>query len=229
MICHEREFIFFHVPKTAGLTMEHVLFPELRFDGSTLLVEDREHAYGWSAELGWLQHLTPAEMIANGFISPDQFRRYFKFGFVRNPWDRLVSEYVWKLEQNRLGMPFLGFIETVASSPATLSAHYMSAHACRQHLCDQATYLCEPDGELLVDFVGRFEQLQDGFDYACDRIGISRQQLPVRNATRHLHYSTYYDEQSRELAARCYARDIDRFSYSWPSVARSVSAGGSSE
>ena len=64
-------------------------------------------------------------------------------------------------------------------------------------------------------FVGRVENLQHDFDALCDKLGLERMKMPHLNATRHHHWREYYDDESRDIIAEKYARDIEIFGYTF--------------
>ena len=82
MISHPHKFVFIHIPKTGGSSIETLFLgkPQRR----------------WAPEINhYFQHATAAE-LRNRLMNRDNFDRYFKFAFVRNPWDRIVSEMKWR-------------------------------------------------------------------------------------------------------------------------------------
>lgn len=137
----------------------------------------------------------------------------FTFGFVRNPWDRWISCWLNKLSKKdldpcievahgpaiRRGMPFADFVHAACQIPDELAD---------PHFKSQAAFLRHP-----VDFVGRFESLEQDWKQVCDRIGIQLP-LPMANASDvREHYSAYYTTELADMVAAREADTIDRFGY----------------
>jgi len=126
---------------------------------------------------------------------PDLFSRYFSFSFVRNPWDLVVSRYFYRKNwDSNFDLSIKGFL-----------LGNFSWNCCFNYLC--------VNDEISVNFVGRFENLQDDFDIVCDKIGIPQQQLLHANKSNHKQYTEYYDDETREIVAKKFAKDIEYFGY----------------
>ena len=155
-----------------------------------------------------------------------QYENYFKFAFVRNPWDRLVSCHSQKLGPNGPGlklptendielypgMPFAEFVEAVHEIPDTeANPHFQSQHE----------VICGPgkDRTILADFVGRFENLRADFDVVARHIGGAQNlELPhiLRSQRRQGRaYTQFYDSRLRDLVQERYQEDIEIFGYSY--------------
>lgn len=134
---------------------------------------------------------------------------YFSFAFTRNPWDRLVSSFFY-LEQGGMGKRdqknYDHYINGLSFTQFVLK--YQNDIIGINHFREQYFYL---DGNL--SFIGKFENIQEDFDIICDKIGIPQQQLPHKNTTKHKHYTEYYDEETKQIVAEKYAKDIEYFGY----------------
>jgi hypothetical protein len=146
----------------------------------------------------------------------------FKFTFVRNPWDRLVSWWSM-IDAMRPNLAagqvneFQRFVLTRAATfgefltncDAVIADHDGDKHIFR----NQLHYLTGPQGELLVDFVGRFERLAEDTGAVAKRLGLPPTQLPHLNRSAHRPYTEYYSPPLRDLVAERYASDIAAFGY----------------
>jgi len=77
----------------------------------------------------------------------------------------------------------------------------------------QSNVLCDKEGKLLMDFVGKLENLDKDWQTVCQRIRIPEQVLPVKNVTQHVAYQDYFDTDSVELVGKYWAREIELFGY----------------
>jgi len=196
MISLKHEFIFVHIPRTAGTSIEWTLQDET----CTLLPNEWDESRVPDAPLN---HLTLQQIRDHGFLPPERFERFFKFCFVRNPWDRLVSE-----------MFYLREIGMLDGNDAQAFEEMRNLESVGNHLTLQHDFVTL-DSEVGVDFIGRFENLQNDFDRICDIIGIARRQLPFTNtSTRQPHWN-YYDSRTRSWVARRYRRDLEAFGYGY--------------
>lgn len=186
---NQLQCIFIHIPKSAGTSVAQALFS------------------AQSRHVRYLEY----EMA-----NPCKFRRYFKFTFVRNPWDRLVSTYFFLNSggMNSLDAAFSEKHLSIYSNFSDFVMHGLSRNIVQSwvHFRPQSWFVCDPGGNLKVNFVGHFETLSEDFKYVAQRLGVNCE-LPKTNASNHRHYSTYYDKESWSMVKRVYQADIDLFGY----------------
>jgi len=151
---------------------------------------------------------------------------YFKFSFVRNPWDRVVSLYFYLKERKEFDsdIDFKKWLSIKFNKPwlsrdiSTIIRDFNLKRINGGRMgtpaeLSQVGWLSDIDSNFCMDFVGRFENLQEDFNTICDKIGIPRQQLPHHNKSKHKHYTEYYNDETREIVAEKHAKDIEYFGY----------------
>jgi len=183
IVSRARGFVFAHVPKTGGISVRAALAP---FEDCRL--RDME------------THDTLAALLARH----PETQALFKFAFVRNPWDRMVSFHAYARRYLARAMPVFG----------TLSFDAMLRALDRGEAWTRTIHAFRPQGEIAsgADFTGRFERLAADFARACRHVGIAPA-LPCKNATEHRPYSACYNNWGRDFVAARYADDVAAFGY----------------
>ena len=206
LISYHKKFLFVHIFKTAGTSITDSL---ARF----CYRPDSTRPSNWMAffSTNWTKiHRKPIKKHATATEIRDSldreiFNSVFKFTFVRNPWDWQVSLYHYILENPENH----GYEETMKMGS------FRNFVFSREKLSfTQTSCLVDESGNLLVDFVGKFENLDQDFQSICHKVGISAS-LPHINKSKRTDYQEYYDAETRDLTARLYAEDIERFGYTF--------------
>lgn len=212
MISHRYKCIFVEVPKTGSTSIRAVI-------GSS----PKPHMDIWQIkhelETGYTRYKGLRDKILGALypfflsrkmrkkIGERQFNTYFKFGFVRNPWDRTVALYNRKEGlQMSGGMTFEEFVEWISLSSDTCI--HPTPHK------NQLDWFTDPDGNILADFIGRFENLQKDWAFVCSKLGINAV-LPRENINpgKPAHYTKYYTDKTRNIIAEKFQTDIETFGY----------------
>lgn len=192
--------IFVHVPKTGGQSVSTSLFGTCTGG-----------------------HRTVTEYMQ--IFGEPTFNNYFKFSFVRNPWDRLVSTYHFcrqahlKMNLQRWAAEHLSQYEDFESfvrgfvNPEAIYGHHI--------FVPQHEFVCKEAGTLAVDFLGRYENLAQDFAHVRHTLGDPGTDLSHLNATKRRDYSRYYTKETQAMVARAYRKDIELFGYQFePAVQR---------
>jgi hypothetical protein len=186
--------IFVHIQKTGGVSIEAMLRRADRGIGSSLH-EGRRHLFARD-----IRPLVPSE----------QWDGYFKFAFVRNPWDRLVSWYHMCAQSTAPN----AFARHVQQHAPTFDDFVMrtTTGIAERTTWNQLDYVTDEEGSVIVDFIGRYERLPEDSRQVGERLGIAID-LPHTNRSTHAHYRDYYTDATRDIVARRFARDILHFGY----------------
>ncbi len=204
MISLQHGFLFVHIPKTAGNSIQNILsaYSEDKIVCLKPHHDGIERFEVRSERFNIRKHCTLQDYRVQ--LGKDVFQRLLKFTSVRNPWDRMISFY---FSPNRGDVSwdrndFIGFVKDI--SPVT---DYISLESANP---DKSSF------ETINGFI-RFEHLNDDFKQICERIGIPFTQLPQRNASMRQKYTVYYDDELVELVRNIFSEEIMYFGYEFES------------
>lgn len=235
IISYSRRFIFVHIHKTGGDSVATALRPVL--NASDVVLKNDWHdwltKFGPSRgrpELTQLRKHSPASAIAS-VVPQEMWDDSFKFAFVRHPVARTVSLYKYaarKADERRKLLPRnVWYLTPPGRSGDPLGWHSVRAYLetssfsefIRHPLLDQDLAmspqwlsLCDRTGDMLVDFVGRFEALQEDFEHVLDRIDVPRSVLGWHNASQS-QAEIIVSRDDRDYLAKRFEGDFVHFGY----------------
>jgi hypothetical protein len=216
MISIPKQFLFIHVPKTGGNSVFQALreFSEERIitPGPT---QDGIERFGTVNDNypTILKHSSLSDH--QSALSPELFRSLYKFAILRNPWERMIS---WFFSPHRQ-LPQENRRPEWQEARGWDREHFVKFLSRRQ-----ATrhYTCLPGSPTLshdLDFLIRYEQLDEQFAEVCRRLDIPGRPLPKYNRSVREHYSHYYDDELEALVREMFQEEIAFAGYRFERVA----------
>ena len=222
IISHRKKFIFIHIYKNAGTTISDYLieYSQIRdriaddFYITNLLVNAINRLFNlWDDGNQWIRgyHKHAHAVEIKKYMGNSLYNQYYKFAFVRNPWDWQVSLYFY-IKRSKIHKDYnlanqLTFKEFIKQRLERLPPL-------------QLDFLTDEKGDIIVDKIGRFENLDCDFQKILDSIGIDskrygKKKLEIKNfsTNRKRDYKIYYDKESENLVAKYFHKDINYFNY----------------
>jgi len=209
-------FLFVHIAKTGGTSVRAALQGRRWLDPwywPMFLCSRLSHLSGHRIATKLPRH---GKIVAAKEMLPKEFfESLFKFAFVRNPWDLQVSSFhhIRRERPQYLGghEDFEDFLRWKLDPQRAYQYHVDTSIEL------QSDYLIDLRGNVIVDFIGRYERLEEDFSEACRRIRIPEPALPHqrRAIDRKKDYRSYYNDETARLVADHFRRDVEILGYTF--------------
>lgn len=181
------DFIFVHINKTAGSSIAKAL-------------KINKHI-----------HLTAQEIRDQ--IGNQKWNAVFKFSIVRNPYDRILSQYLYRLRRNvsQMADHKISFDQWLHFALVDKQVKYYNKP---KMFLTQLDWLSLQGAPIELDYVGRFEELTNSFDFICNQIGV-KVDLPHLKKSKRKAYQSYYNNSSKIIVQKYFESDLEYFKYSF--------------
>lgn len=190
---NDPSIVFIHIPKTGGSSIHDTLKAlygksNVKFDGC---------------------HHTLSELLDKY----SECKEYIKFSVVRNPWDKMVSQFEYSKkvrDQSVLKVDndnFQTWLKRLYK--------YKYDNNIVKYFCGNSTdWLLNSDGDIDMDAILRFENLNEHFKIFCEKYNLKYLQLPYKNVSPNRKpYQEYYDDETKSLVMKHFKKDINLFNY----------------
>lgn len=226
IVSHKHKFIFFCTPKTGSTSLESKL--------SSL----NQESWAFSAKGTFdAKHIPPSYIKA--IVSDEVWHDYFKFCFVRNPYDWFVSQFKYNYPSAKFRVSYLMRYPWRAKAYINTYRYYRNHSNKNEYLVEdvcmlydflkncrgittnrsleQSIYAYDKNGNSLVDFVGRFETLNEDVETIQEKIGL-RFNLPHLNKTVRASFKSYLPNDSMKKIEELWENDFRYFNYTKESI-----------
>lgn len=239
----EKNFLFIHVPKTGGVSVSKALkrfqyrstrnfgfYAVQKRSGIRLIRESALHLESLASppphvriaeiEKEFASEKISRALVRNGYLTSESlsaasgaalFTSLYKFAFVRNPWAQIFSAYNYvKAKPNHPRHSdytsrfknFEQFVEWIAEKP-------------KERDKPQTHFLNDENGRSIVDFVGKFERLDEDFQYVMTQLNLGGIKLKHKNKSPKMDYRKMYTDVLVDKVAEIRKSDIEAFGYSF--------------
>jgi len=196
VVCHTRKIIFIHIPKTAGSSIEHLLRDEGKYELDFIGVRNGRSTHHYMG-------------IELKMILKELYPKYYKFSFVRNPYDRIISEYFWcrikdvGYKFNKTFDEFLDYVEDVIKNKKFFKPIE------NDHFIPQYSFLFF-NNKLLVNNIFKYEDIET-------IVPLIKKKLKINTVLQHLNKSNKNEitltDQQKERIYNLYKNDFQTFNY----------------
>lgn len=209
MIIHECNAIFVHIPKTAGISLTHAIMSHIVGTDTSGEIGHLSNKLKIRFELRGKQKHKQAYNYVPADISKELWDNYYKFAFIRNPWDRAVSEFHWRhtLLTRKPSKNFKEFLGHCERRLQNIDKGIYWTHA-----QTQKSYVTNNIGDIILNDLFKFEDMDNNIKIISDKLNITLN-MKKYNSSNHKHYRKYYNCETEEIVRRLYKEDIEMFNY----------------
>ena len=215
LLSHNKKFLFIAVHKTGSTSVRRLLSKYCE----TKATSDKKSAYFYHAN---------ASVVKDEFMMCQyDWNSYFKFAIVRNPWDRVVSAYFYrkkmanKWKTNPPKDKFYKDVNDSFSYELANSENFKDwvqkflVNNDKEIVTHQYKYVTDENNNIIVDFIGKIENIKSDIDFIFKQINLNDLTLPQMNQSNRGNYIQYYDQYTTDLISDYYSTDINLFNYSF--------------
>ncbi|TRZ44988.1 sulfotransferase family 2 domain-containing protein [Robertkochia solimangrovi] len=212
-IDREKQLIFVHIPKVAGTSIEKAF--NMYGDHFNSSFENAFGQYSHENETYALQHISIFQLEKLGILQGDKLKKFYSFCFVRNPWDRAVSDFKWHRSVRNKNFKFRAYLKEALNITQQYEKN-RTINYTNCHYVPQSWYIYDSEGVKGVDFIGKYESLEKDINFIMTQHKMEEVSLTNSNQGKAIPYVFYFlDIRNIFLISKIYREDIKNFNYTF--------------
>ena len=219
LISFSKKFIFIHNPKVAGTSIKKALE---KYQHLYINILTKKYQFHKNIIIKIIKSIPEplkndciksleteghaAALEIKNILSKEIFDSYFKFGFARNPWDIEISRYYYILSaKNHRHYKTVNQLKNFDK--------YLEWRISIKDIKKQKDFFTDEKGNIIVDYIGKFETLNNDFNYIANKLKLENVALPHKNQSQHRNYREYYNNHAKKIGEELFKDDIEFFNY----------------
>ncbi len=212
MISYSKKIIFIHIPKTGGTSIEKMFWPYSFQNNEKNLRRGFINKYHNQYQTGGLQHLTASNI--KKAVGQDVFNEFSKFSVIRNPYDKIISQFSYMKKRKDLR----DFIEMDINTPFK---EYLALITKTEHVqwMPQYKFLFDENDQAQCDNIIHFENMNEELSMTMKKLKIDKRFIFFDRKIPHLNKSIRktsiedFDKETKEIIYNLYKEDFNKFGY----------------
>lgn len=204
MLSLKNNFLFIHVPKTGGNSIQLIL--EKYSDDKIINADETMDKFGIMNDIYPIEKHSPLSLYRS-LLDIDVYNSLYKFCVIRNPWEMVISYYFY----------FTNNYNDFKANPVRSNfwSERLFMEVVNLYIKPLRYFICTNNGKIddEMDFIIKYENIENEFYYVLDGLKIPREPLQHKNKTQHRHYTEYYTKRLKSIIYEKFKEEIDFFDF----------------
>lgn len=210
LISKKKKFIFIHIPRTAGTSIE-----ETFLEDSNLIYRNKFLHFlfdNYIHESAFFSFFSSHTTALNVSEKSKNYDAYFSFAISRNPYSWLVSVYHYTLNRFKNNENYFSDLFPYIKQSKNFREFAIIIAKNQTVKSFQKRFVVDENGKQIVEYIGKFEDLENEIEKIKRKVNVHKS-LVHKNKSDHESFENYYDDELKDIIYEAFIDDFLFFNY----------------